>query len=85
MFKRIADNKAMDTDTLKTKNIVQACANHWYPKWDGLKGGFLGIANGQNHLDNIIDVLTGVKDSYEQVRTPSMSTGWGLRKPKTQR
>lgn len=80
-----ADNKAMDTDTLKTKNIVQACANHWYPKWDGLKGGFLGIANGQNHLDNIIDVLTGVKDSYEQVRTPSMSTGWGLRKPKTQR
>jgi hypothetical protein len=79
------DNGAMDTDTLKTKNIVQACANHWYPKWPGLSGGVLGIGSGQNHLDDIIDVLTGAKDSYERVRTPSRTTNWGLRAPKTQR
>jgi hypothetical protein len=80
-----ADNSAMDTDTLKTKNIVQACANHWYPKWTGLSGGVLGIGDGQNRLNDKIDVLTGRKTSYEGVGIPSRTTNWGLRAPKTQR
>jgi len=67
------------------KNKVQACANKWYPKWSGLSGGVLGIGSGQNHLDDMIDVLTGVKTNYEGVGIPSRTTGWGLTPPRTKR
>jgi hypothetical protein len=74
-----------DTQFLDTKNQAQACANKYYPKWDGLEGGVLGIGSGQNHLNNIIDVLTGKKTNYEGAKIPSAATGWPLIRPRTER
>jgi len=74
-----------DTKFVDLKEKVQSCANKWYPKWEGLSGGLLGMANGQNHLNDMIDVLTGHKDIYKGFRTPSRATGWGLTPPPRER
>jgi len=74
-----------DTQFLDTKNQAQACANKYYPKWNGLEGGVLGIGSGQNHLNNIIDVLTGRKTDYKGTGIPSRTTGWLLTPPRTAR
>ena len=74
-----------DTLFLDAKNKAQACANKYYPKWNGLKSGVLGIASGQNHLNNIIDVLTGKEQSFKGVGIPSRTTGWGLTRPRRER
>ena len=74
-----------DTAFLDTKNQAQACANKYYPKWNGLKGGILGIGDGQNHLNDIIDVLTGRKKDYKGTGIPSRATGWLLTPPRTSR
>ena len=84
-YKGGGEGNLQDTEFADLKNKVQACANKWYPKWPGLSGGVLGIGSGQNHLDDIIDVLTGRKQTYERVGIPSRSTNWGLMPPKTQR
>jgi hypothetical protein len=74
-----------DTLFLDTKNQAQACANKYYPKWNGLDGGVLGIGTGQNHLNDIIDVLTGRKKDYKGTGIPSRATGWLLTPPRTSR
>ena len=74
-----------DTLFLDTKNQAQACANKYYPKWNGLEGGVLGIGTGQNHLNDIIDVLTGRKKDYKGTGIPSRATGWLLTPPRTSR
>jgi len=74
-----------DTQFLDTKNQAQACANKYYPKWNGLEGGVLGIGTGQNHLNDIIDVLTGRKKDYKGTGIPSRATGWLLTPPRTSR
>jgi hypothetical protein len=74
-----------DTQFLDTKNQAQACANKYYPKWNGLEGGVLGIGSGQNNLNNIIDVLTGRKKDYKGTGIPSRATGWLLTPPRTSR
>ena len=74
-----------DTLFLDTKNQAQACANKYYPKWNGLEGGVLGIGTGQNHLNDIIDVLTGRKTDYKGTGIPSRTTGWLLTPPRTSR
>ena len=66
-----------DTLFLKLRTDVQSCLK-WYPKWDGLEGGALGIGTGQNHLNNIIDVLTGKKTEYKGTGIPSRTTGYLL-------
>ena len=66
-----------DTLFLKLRTDVQSCVK-WYPKWDGLEGGALGIGTGQNHLNNIIDVLTGKKTEYKGTGIPSRTTGYLL-------
>jgi hypothetical protein len=66
-----------DTLFVKLRNDVQSCLK-WYPKWDGLEGGALGIGTGQNHLNNIIDVLTGKKTEYKGSTIPSRTTGYLL-------
>ena len=66
-----------DTLFLKLRTDVQSCLK-WYPKWDGLEGGALGIGTGQNHLNNIIDVLTGKKTEYKGSTIPSRTTGYLL-------
>ena len=79
--------KGDSTDTLflDAKNKAQACANKYYPKWNGLKSGVLGISSGQNYLNNIIDVLTGKEQSFKGVGIPSRTTGWGLTRPRRER
>ena len=84
-YKGGGEGNPQDTEFADLKNKVQACANKWYPKWSGLSGGVLGIGSGQNHLDDMIDVLTGVKTNYEGVGIPSRTTGWGLTPPRTKR
>ena len=74
-----------DTQFLDTKNQAQACANKYYPKWNGLEGGVLGIGSGQNNLNDIIDVLTGRKKDYKGTGIPSRATGWLLTPPRTAR
>jgi hypothetical protein len=74
-----------DTQFLDTKNQAQACANKYYPKWNGLEGGVLGIGSGQNNLNDIIDVLTGRKTDYKGTGIPSRTTGWLLTPPRTSR
>lgn len=74
-----------DTLFLDTKNQAQACANKYYPKWNGLEGGVLGVGTGQNHLNDIIDVLTGRKTDYKGTGIPSRTTGWLLTPPRTSR
>lgn len=74
-----------DTLFLDAKNKTQACANKYYPKWNGLDGGVLGIGTGQNHLNDIIDVLTGRKKDYKGTGIPSRTTGWLLTPPRTSR
>lgn len=74
-----------DTQFLDTKNQAQACANKWYPKWPGLSGGVLGIGDGDNKLNDIIDVLTGRKKDYKGTGIPSRTTGWLLTQPRTSR
>lgn len=74
-----------DTQFLDTKNQAQACANKYYPKWNGLQGGVLGIGSGQNNLNDIIDVLTGRKKDYKGTGIPSRATGWLLTPPRTAR
>jgi len=74
-----------DTQFLDTKNQAQACANKYYPKWNGLQGGVLGIGSGQNNLNDIIDVLTGRKTDYKGTGIPSRTTGWLLTPPRTSR
>lgn len=66
-----------DTLFVKLRNDVQSCLK-WYPKWDGLEDGVLGIGSGQNHLNNIIDVLTGKKTEYKGSQIPSRTTGYLL-------
>jgi hypothetical protein len=71
------DGDLQDTLFVKLRNDVQSCLK-WYPKWDGLEGGALGIGTGQNHLNNIIDVLTGKKTEYKGSTIPSRTTGYLL-------
>jgi len=66
-----------DTLFLKLRTDVQACVK-WYPKWEGLEDGTLGIGSGRNHLNNIIDVLTGKKTEYKGSTIPSRTTGYLL-------
>jgi hypothetical protein len=84
-YKGGGEGNLQDTEFADLKNKVQACANKWYPKWPGLSGGVLGVGSGQNHLDDIIDVLTGRKQTYERVSIPSRTTGWGLTPPRSTR
>ena len=84
-YKGGGEGNLQDTQFADLKNKVQACANKWYPKWSGLSGGVLGMGDGQNRLNDKIDVLTGRKTSYDGVGIPSRTTGWGLMPPKTQR
>jgi hypothetical protein len=74
-----------DTLFLDTRDQAQACASKYYPKWDGLQGGVLGIGSGQNHLNNIIDVLTGRKTEYKGTVIPSRASGWMLKPPPKRR
>jgi hypothetical protein len=74
-----------DTLFLDTRDKAQACASKYYPKWEGLEGGVLGINSGQNHLNDMIDVLTGRKNSYKGTGIPSRTTGWGLVPPRRTR
>jgi hypothetical protein len=69
----------------KLRTDVQSCVNKWYPKWDGLEGGALGIGTGQNHLNNIIDVLTGKKTEYKGSQIPPRTTGYLLTPPRKTR
>ena len=66
-----------DTLFLKLRTDVQSCVK-WYPKWEGLEDGTLGIGSGRNHLNNIIDVLTGKKTEYKGSQIPSRTTGYLL-------
>jgi len=66
-----------DTLFLKLRTDVQSCIK-WYPKWEGLEDGTLGIGSGRNHLNNIIDVLTGKKTEYKGSTIPSRTTGYLL-------
>ena len=66
-----------DTLFLKLRTDVQSCVK-WYPKWEGLEDGTLGIGSGRNHLNNIIDVLTGKKTEYKGSTIPSRTTGYLL-------
>lgn len=84
-YKGGGEGNPQDTQFADVKNKVQACANKWYPKWNGLEGGVLGIGGGQNHLNNIIDVLTGRKTDYKGTGIPSRTTGWLLTPPRTSR
>lgn len=84
-YKGGGEGNPQDTQFADVKNKVQACANKWYPKWNGLDGGVLGIGSGQNHLNNIIDVLTGRKTDYKGTGIPSRTTGWLLTPPRTSR
>jgi hypothetical protein len=84
-YKGGGEGNLEDTQFADLKNKVQACANKWYPKWSGLSGGVLGIGDGQNRLNDKIDVLTGRKTSYEGVGIPSRTTGWGLTPPRSTR
>jgi hypothetical protein len=84
-YKGGGEGNPQDTQFADVKNKVQACANKWYPKWNGLEGGVLGIGGGQNHLNNIIDVLTGRKTDYKGTGIPSRTTGWLLTPPRTAR
>ena len=74
-----------DTLFLDTRDQAQACASKYYPKWDGLQGGVLGVGSGQNHLNNIIDVLTGRKTEYKGTVIPSRASGWMLKPPPKRR
>jgi hypothetical protein len=74
-----------DTLFLDTRDQAQACASKYYPKWDGLQGGVLGIGSGQNHLNDIIDVLTGRKTEYKGTVIPSRASGWMLKPPPKRR
>jgi hypothetical protein len=71
------EGNLQDTLFLKLRTDVQSCVK-WYPKWDGLESGTLGIGTGQNHLNNIIDVLTGKKTEYKGSTIPSRTTGYLL-------
>jgi len=84
-YKGGGEGNPQDTEFADLKNKVQACANKWYPKWEGLEGGVLGIGSGQNHLNDIIDVLTGRKTNYKGTGIPSRTTGWLLTPPRTSR
>ena len=84
-YKGGGEGNPQDTQFADVKNKVQACANKWYPKWNGLEGGVLGVGSGQNHLNNIIDVLTGRKTDYKGTGIPSRTTGWLLTPPRTAR
>jgi hypothetical protein len=84
-YKGGGEGDTTDTQFLDAKNQAQACANKYYPKWDGLSGGVLGIGSGQNHLNDIIDVLTGRKKDYKGTGIPSRATGWLLTPPRTSR
>lgn len=84
-YKGGGEGNLQDTEFADLKNKVQACANKWYPKWSGLSGGVLGIGTGQNNLNDIIDVLTGLKTDYKGTGIPSRTTGWGLTPPRTKR
>ena len=84
-YKGGGEGNLQDTQFADLKNKVQACANKWYPKWSGLSGGVLGMGDGQNRLNDKIDVLTGRKTSYEGVGIPSRTTGWGLTPPRSTR
>lgn len=74
-----------DTAFLDAKEQAQACASKYYPKWNGLQGGVLGIGSGQNNLNDIIDVLTGRKTEYKGTVIPSRASGWLLKPPPTRR
>ena len=85
-YKGGGEGNLQDTEFADLRNKVQACANKWYPKWPGLSGGVLGIGDGDNKLNDIIDVLTGVsKNSYKGTGIPSRTTGWLLTPPRTSR
>lgn len=84
-YKGGGEGNPQDTQFADVKNKVQACANKYYPKWNGLEGGVLGVGSGQNHLNNIIDVLTGRKTDYKGTGIPSRTTGWLLTPPRTSR
>ena len=84
-YKGGGEGNLQDTQFVDVRNKVQACANKYYPKWNGLEGGVLGIGSGQNHLNNIIDVLTGRKTDYKGTGIPSRTTGWLLTPPRTAR
>jgi hypothetical protein len=84
-YKGGGEGNLQDTQFADVRNKVQACTNKYYPKWDGLEGGVLGIGGGQNHLNNIIDVLTGRKTNYKGTGIPSRTTGWLLTPPRTER
>jgi hypothetical protein len=84
-YKGGGEGNLQDTQFVDVRNKVKACANKYYPKWNGLEGGVLGIGSGQNHLNNIIDVLTGRKTDYKGTGIPSRTTGWLLTPPRTAR
>jgi hypothetical protein len=84
-YKGGGEGNLQDTQFVDVRNKVKACANKYYPKWNGLEGGVLGIGSGQNHLNNIIDVLTGKKTEYKGTVIPSRTTGWLLTPPRTAR
>ena len=84
-YKGGGEGNLQDTEFADLRNKVQACANKWYPKWNGLEGGVLGIGSGQNNLNDIIDVLTGRKTDYKGTGIPSRTTGWLLTPPRTAR
>jgi hypothetical protein len=84
-YKGGGEGNLQDTQFVDVRKKVQACANKYYPKWNGLEGGVLGIGSGQNHLNNIIDVLTGRKTDYKGTGIPSRTTGWLLTPPRTAR
>lgn len=84
-YKGGGEGNLQDTEFADLKNKVQSCVNKWYPKWPGMEGGVLGINSGQNHLNNMIDVLTGRKTTFNGVGIPSRATGWGLMPPRTNR
>jgi len=84
-YQQGGEGDLQDTLFVKLRNDVQSCVNKWYPKWDGLEGGALGIGTGQNHLNNIIDVLTGKKTEYKGSQIPSRTTGYLLTPPRKSR
>jgi len=84
-YKGGGEGNLQDTEFADLRNKVQACANKWYPKWPGVSGGVLGIGDGDNKLNDIIDVLTARKNSYKGTGIPSRTTGWLLTPPRTAR
>jgi hypothetical protein len=84
-YQQGGEGDLQDTLFYKLRSDVQSCVNKWYPKWDGLEGGALGIGTGQNHLNNIIDVLTGKKTEYKGSQIPSRTTGYLLTPPRKSR